>query len=33
MGNFSSRPFMPTAQGVKAYREGFQRLKFMMSGA
>ncbi|CAJ1363090.1 unnamed protein product [Effrenium voratum] len=30
MGNFSSRAFVPTAAGVQAYREGFDRLKFMM---
>ncbi|CAE7661205.1 DPB2 [Symbiodinium pilosum] len=32
MGNFSSRPFVPTAEGVRHYREGFERLKFMMHG-
>mmetsp|Transcript_3491 Transcript_3491/g.8370 ORF Transcript_3491/g.8370 Transcript_3491/m.8370 type:complete len:548 (+) Transcript_3491:37-1680(+) len=30
MGNFSSRAFVPTAEGVRSYREGFERLKFMM---
>eukprot|EP00434_Breviolum_minutum_P019748 symbB.v1.2.017424.t1/scaffold1359.1/size123592/9 len=30
MGNFCSRSFVPNAQGVRAYREGFERLKFML---
>ncbi|CAE7941766.1 DPB2 [Symbiodinium necroappetens] len=30
MGSFSSRAFVPTAEGVRSYREGFERLKFMM---
>eukprot|EP00913_Durusdinium_trenchii_P011927 g11204.t1 len=30
MGSFCSRSFVPTGQGVRAYREGFERLKFMM---
>lgn len=30
MGNFCSRSFVPTSQGVCAYREGFERLKFML---
>lgn len=30
MGNFSSTPFSPTQDGVKAYREGFERLKLLM---
>mmetsp|Transcript_49769 Transcript_49769/g.115497 ORF Transcript_49769/g.115497 Transcript_49769/m.115497 type:complete len:550 (-) Transcript_49769:89-1738(-) len=32
MGSFSSSAFIPTADGIKAYREGFERLKFMMQG-
>jgi len=30
MGNFYSSPFLPTQEGVKHYREGFERLKLMM---
>lgn len=30
MGSFCSTPFLPTADGIKAYREGFERLKLMM---
>jgi len=30
MGSFSSAPFLPTAEGVRSYRDGFERLKFMM---
>lgn len=32
MGSFRSAAFVPTAEGVRAYREGFERLKFMMRG-
>lgn len=31
MGNFYSSPFLPTQEGVKNYREGFERLKLLMS--
>jgi len=30
MGSFCSSPFIPTAEGVRSYREGFERLKLMM---
>jgi len=30
MGSFCSASFVPTSEGVKSYREGFERLKFMM---
>lgn len=30
MGNFCSASFVPTAEGVRNYREGFERLKFIM---
>lgn len=30
MGNFYSNPFLPTQEGVKNYREGFERLKLIM---
>lgn len=30
MGSFCSSSFVPTADGVRAYREGFDRLKFML---
>lgn len=30
MGNFYSCPFLPTQEGVKSYREGFERLKLLM---
>mmetsp|Transcript_64930 Transcript_64930/g.141520 ORF Transcript_64930/g.141520 Transcript_64930/m.141520 type:complete len:554 (+) Transcript_64930:69-1730(+) len=30
MGSFCSSAFVPTAEGVREYREGFERLKFMM---
>eukprot|EP00931_Biecheleriopsis_adriatica_P074002 TRINITY_DN48192_c0_g1_i1.p1 TRINITY_DN48192_c0_g1~~TRINITY_DN48192_c0_g1_i1.p1 ORF type:complete len:559 (-),score=115.04 TRINITY_DN48192_c0_g1_i1:85-1761(-) len=30
MGSFCSAAFAPTAEGVRAYRDGFERLKFMM---
>merc|ERR1712183_430819 len=30
MGSFCSSAFLPTAEGVKAYREGFEHLKFLM---
>jgi len=30
MGSFCSRTFVPTAEGVRDYRDGFERLKFMM---
>mmetsp|Transcript_92872 Transcript_92872/g.174848 ORF Transcript_92872/g.174848 Transcript_92872/m.174848 type:complete len:555 (-) Transcript_92872:80-1744(-) len=30
MGSFTSKPFVPTADGVRLYREGFERLKVMM---
>jgi len=30
MGNFYSAPFLPTQEGVKNYREGFERLKLLM---
>jgi len=30
MGSFTSEAFVPTADGVRAYRDGFERLKFMM---
>jgi len=30
MGNFYSSPFLPTQEGVRNYREGFERLKLMM---
>lgn len=30
MGNFYSSPFMPTQEGVRNYREGFERLKLIM---
>lgn len=30
MGNFSLSPFIPTASGIKSYREGFERLKLLM---
>jgi len=30
MGSFTSAEFVPTAEGVKAYREGFERLKFIL---
>lgn len=30
MGSFCSSAFLPTADGVKAYREGFEHLKFLM---
>lgn len=32
MGSFCSEPFVPTADGVRAYREGFERLKFLLQG-
>uniref|UniRef100_A0A7S4RG91 DNA polymerase epsilon subunit n=1 Tax=Alexandrium monilatum TaxID=311494 RepID=A0A7S4RG91_9DINO len=32
MGSFCSVDFLPTAEGVRSYREGFERLKFMMRG-
>jgi len=32
MGSFCSSKFVPTAEGVRAYRDGFERLKFMMKG-
>uniref|UniRef100_A0A7S0B8A7 DNA polymerase epsilon subunit n=1 Tax=Pyrodinium bahamense TaxID=73915 RepID=A0A7S0B8A7_9DINO len=30
MGSFCSSAFLPTAEGVRSYRDGFERLKFMM---
>lgn len=30
MGSFCSSTFMPSAEGVSSYRDGFERLKFMM---
>lgn len=30
MGSFCSTPFVPTAEGVKNYQDGFERLKFMI---
>jgi len=30
MGSFYSSPFLPTQEGVKRYREGFERLKLIM---
>lgn len=30
MGNFSSVPFLPVAESVRAYREGFERVKLIM---
>lgn len=30
MGSFCSTAFVPTGEGVRGYREGFERLKFMM---
>jgi DNA polymerase epsilon subunit 2 len=30
MGNFYSSPFVPTQEGVRSYREGFERLKLIM---
>jgi len=30
MGSFCSKPFVPTAEGIKSYRESFERLKLMM---
>lgn len=32
MGSFCSSAFLPTAEGVRSYRDGFERLKFMMNG-
>lgn len=32
MGSFCSSAFLPTAEGVRSYRDGFERLKFMMKG-
>mmetsp|Transcript_62824 Transcript_62824/g.147363 ORF Transcript_62824/g.147363 Transcript_62824/m.147363 type:complete len:552 (+) Transcript_62824:13-1668(+) len=32
MGNFCSSAFVPTADGVRSYREGFDRLKLMLRG-
>lgn len=31
MGNFCSVPFVPTSEGVKSYRQGFERLKLMLN--
>eukprot|EP00971_Amphidinium_carterae_P024931 492134-Amphidinium_carterae.1 len=30
MGSFCSKPFVQTAEGIKSYRESFERLKLMM---
>merc|ERR1719253_2281580 len=30
MGSFCSSHFVPTAEGVKSYREGFERLKLLL---
>merc|ERR1719188_2899005 len=30
MGSFCSAAFVPTSEGVKSYREGFERLKFKL---
>lgn len=30
MGSFCSSSFVPTVEGVRSYKEGFERLKFMM---
>jgi len=32
MGSFSSTVFKPTSEGVRSYREGFERLKFLIRG-
>lgn len=32
MGSFCSTAFVPTAAGISSYKDGFERLKFMMRG-
>lgn len=32
MGSFCSTPFVPTAEGIRSYKDGFERLKFMIGG-
>mmetsp|Transcript_50831 Transcript_50831/g.145934 ORF Transcript_50831/g.145934 Transcript_50831/m.145934 type:complete len:549 (-) Transcript_50831:82-1728(-) len=32
MGSFCSSPFVTTAEGIRSYRDGFERLKFMLRG-